>query len=347
MPDVKDPTVSNAFDFFVRGEEILSGGQRVHQAKDLEARMHDVGIEPDDMGEYVDSFRWAMPPHAGGGIGLERLVFLYLNLGNIRHASLFPRDPRTFPNNPPLQSGHLPKSGNRLKTLKDGVEGWNEPESMSLDPMYNKDKHQSIPALISKFGDSTTTAWTDAAYEIWREEESGYAIGFVSGKGHAVTWGDPLCDQKDLERVLRAYLKWLHEERGLSPIWLNASHKLEHFLAASLDWRALSVVSEQVINLDDIHRVAGEDDKAVKRKVNKLERDGVKAVWLEDRMDEALRKEIDAGIDEWRKGRKGAQVHTTEIRPWADAKYRTYLVAKDKSDKVSVPLRPGFYPAES
>lgn len=43
---------------------------------------------------YIDSMRYGMPPHGGGGIGLERLVFLYLNLDNVRKASMFPRDPR-------------------------------------------------------------------------------------------------------------------------------------------------------------------------------------------------------------------------------------------------------------
>jgi aspartyl-tRNA synthetase len=33
-----------------------------------------------------------MPPHAGWGLGIERLVMTMLNLGNIREAALFPRD---------------------------------------------------------------------------------------------------------------------------------------------------------------------------------------------------------------------------------------------------------------
>ena len=37
--------------------------------------------------------RHGMPPHGGAGIGLERLVFLYLNLDNVRKASMFPRTP--------------------------------------------------------------------------------------------------------------------------------------------------------------------------------------------------------------------------------------------------------------
>jgi hypothetical protein len=53
----------------MRGEEILSGAQRVHNAPLLEKRMKEVGINPSDMQEYLDSFRWAAPPHAGAGLG--------------------------------------------------------------------------------------------------------------------------------------------------------------------------------------------------------------------------------------------------------------------------------------
>lgn len=43
---------------------------------------------------YIDSFRYGAPPHAGGGIGLERVTMLFLGLDNIRKTSLFPRDPK-------------------------------------------------------------------------------------------------------------------------------------------------------------------------------------------------------------------------------------------------------------
>lgn len=43
---------------------------------------------------YIDAFRYGAPPHAGGGIGLERVTMLYLGLDNIRKTSLFPRDPK-------------------------------------------------------------------------------------------------------------------------------------------------------------------------------------------------------------------------------------------------------------
>ncbi|KAJ1308460.1 hypothetical protein OPQ81_004164 [Rhizoctonia solani] len=94
MPDPVDPRYSNSYDFFMRGEEILSGAQRVHDPKLLEKRMVEVGIDPKDMEGYLDGFRMGISPHGGGGIGLERVVMLFLKLGNIRNASLFPRDPK-------------------------------------------------------------------------------------------------------------------------------------------------------------------------------------------------------------------------------------------------------------
>ncbi|RPD63010.1 aspartate-tRNA ligase [Lentinus tigrinus ALCF2SS1-6] len=94
MPDPEDPTLSNSYDFFMRGEEILSGAQRVHDPKLLEEGMRKKGIDPASMSYYLDAFKLGCPPHGGGGIGLERVLMLFLKLNNIRRASLFPRDPK-------------------------------------------------------------------------------------------------------------------------------------------------------------------------------------------------------------------------------------------------------------
>ena len=59
----------------------------------LEKRILEKGMELKPLQAYVDSFRHAVSPHAGGGIGLDRVVFLYLGLDNVRKASMFPRDP--------------------------------------------------------------------------------------------------------------------------------------------------------------------------------------------------------------------------------------------------------------
>lgn len=94
MPDPEDPTLSNSYDFFMRGEEILSGAQRIHEPNLLCEKMRSKGVDPDSMKGYVDAFRMGCAPHGGGGIGLERVLMLFLKLNNIRRASMFPRDPK-------------------------------------------------------------------------------------------------------------------------------------------------------------------------------------------------------------------------------------------------------------
>ncbi len=87
-------TISNSYDFFVRGEEIVSGAQRVHDPELLVKQATAKGIPIPSIQSYVDSFKHGALPHGGGGVGLERVVMLFLNLGNIRKSAMFPRDPK-------------------------------------------------------------------------------------------------------------------------------------------------------------------------------------------------------------------------------------------------------------
>uniref|UniRef100_A0A1A9X3S2 Aspartate--tRNA ligase, cytoplasmic n=1 Tax=Glossina brevipalpis TaxID=37001 RepID=A0A1A9X3S2_9MUSC len=94
MPDPNNPVYSNSYDMFMRGEEILSGAQRIHDPEFLTERAKHHGIDINKIAAYIESFRFGCPPHAGGGIGMERVVMLYLGLDNIRKTSMFPRDPK-------------------------------------------------------------------------------------------------------------------------------------------------------------------------------------------------------------------------------------------------------------
>lgn len=94
MPDPNNDKWSNSYDMFMRGEEILSGAQRIHNPDFLMKRAKEHGIELETIKSYIDSFRYGCPPHAGGGIGMERVCMLYLGLDNIRKTSMFPRDPK-------------------------------------------------------------------------------------------------------------------------------------------------------------------------------------------------------------------------------------------------------------
>lgn len=90
MPKGKD--LSCGFDAIYQGMEISSGGQRVHLPELLIERLKVKKLNPKDFKGYIDSFRFGAPPHAGWGVGLERLTMVILGLDNIREAVLFPRD---------------------------------------------------------------------------------------------------------------------------------------------------------------------------------------------------------------------------------------------------------------
>ncbi len=84
--------LSKGFDAIYNGMEISSGGQRIHDPELLTERLKAKDLNPDDFADYIKSFKFGAPAHAGWGIGLERLTMLMLGLPNIREAVLFPRD---------------------------------------------------------------------------------------------------------------------------------------------------------------------------------------------------------------------------------------------------------------
>ena len=94
MPDPKDDNFTNSFDAFIRGEEVLSGAQRIHDYDLLLQKIKEKEINPETLSDYLNAFKLGAPAHGGAGIGLERVVKLFIGLGNIKKCVLFPRDPK-------------------------------------------------------------------------------------------------------------------------------------------------------------------------------------------------------------------------------------------------------------
>lgn len=83
---------SKGFDLLFRGLEITTGGQRIHQFKELKKAIEEDGLKAEDFSEYLQCFKHGMPPHGGLAIGLERLTKQLLGIKSVKQASLFPRD---------------------------------------------------------------------------------------------------------------------------------------------------------------------------------------------------------------------------------------------------------------
>jgi asparaginyl-tRNA synthetase len=74
--------------------EIVGGSQREERLDKLEQRMDEMGIPKDELWWYLDTRRFGACPHAGFGLGFERLVLFVTGMGNIRDVIPFPRFPK-------------------------------------------------------------------------------------------------------------------------------------------------------------------------------------------------------------------------------------------------------------
>ena len=74
--------------------EIIGGGERIEDEKQLIDKIKRFGLNPDDYKWYIDLRRYGSVPHSGFGLGVDRLVMWVCGLDHIRDAVPFPRDVR-------------------------------------------------------------------------------------------------------------------------------------------------------------------------------------------------------------------------------------------------------------
>jgi asparaginyl-tRNA synthetase len=94
-PDANGNETVRAMDILFPGiGEIVGGSQREERLDKLEQRMDEMGIPKEELWWYLDTRRFGACPHAGFGLGFERLVLFVTGMGNIRDVIPFPRFPK-------------------------------------------------------------------------------------------------------------------------------------------------------------------------------------------------------------------------------------------------------------
>jgi aspartyl-tRNA synthetase len=88
----KDEMTCESFDLMYRSLEISSGSTRINRKDDLLKRMKKQGLNVEAFDYHLRVFDYGVPPHAGFGLGLERLLMAITNCDNIRDVTLYPRD---------------------------------------------------------------------------------------------------------------------------------------------------------------------------------------------------------------------------------------------------------------
>ena len=93
MENQDNPEISESFDLQFGYLELSSGGTRLHNPEKIKNRLAEQGLDPAKFSEHLQAFDWGMPPHAGWGLGLERLLTIIIGIDNVREVILYPRDP--------------------------------------------------------------------------------------------------------------------------------------------------------------------------------------------------------------------------------------------------------------
>ena len=88
----KDEIMCESFDLMYRSLEISSGSTRINRKDDLLKRMKKQGLNVDAFDYHLRIFDYGIPPHAGFGLGLERLLMAITKCDNIRDVTFYPRD---------------------------------------------------------------------------------------------------------------------------------------------------------------------------------------------------------------------------------------------------------------
>ncbi|WFD34307.1 aspartate--tRNA ligase [Malassezia cuniculi] len=317
LSDEHDNRRTNSFDIFVRGQEICTGGQRIHSYELLSHRINELGIDRNGLQEYLDAFRLGAPPHAGCGIGLERFVMLYLNLDDIRLASMFYRDPKSFAE----RNVHVL----RHTDASTAPPPWRD--------SFGEHELQPLEKLIANYGDSSNTAWLDGRFEVWRERNCGAAVGFAARRGYALIVGNPLCDRSQISMVIGQFLAYL-SQRHLKPVWLMVGEHVEECLSSNYGWCSLTCTADQ--RIVDIRKNDARHDPEVQRKIRHAKKEGVsiQEFSLNEKVSGKLQEEVDKRIQDWLSSRKGAQARLTQVQPWTDQEHRRYYFARDADGQL-------------
>ncbi|MHB1170986.1 MAG: aspartate--tRNA(Asn) ligase [Lacisediminihabitans sp.] len=93
MRYAENPGLTKSYDLLWNGVEISTGAQREHRVDILETQAREKGLDPEELGFYLDFFRYGVPPHGGFGMGLARLLMLMLHLPNLREVTYLFRGP--------------------------------------------------------------------------------------------------------------------------------------------------------------------------------------------------------------------------------------------------------------
>ena len=93
MKQEENKELTKTYDLLFKGIEITSGAQREHRYAELKTNIEENGIDPENMKEYLEFFRYGAPTHGGFGLGLTRTLVKLFDLPSVKDVTFLFRGP--------------------------------------------------------------------------------------------------------------------------------------------------------------------------------------------------------------------------------------------------------------
>ena len=88
-----NPEITKTYDLLFKGVEITSGAQREHRYEILKNQIAESGINPENMAQYLEFFKYGAPTHGGFGISVTRVLFKLFDLPSVKDVTFLFRGP--------------------------------------------------------------------------------------------------------------------------------------------------------------------------------------------------------------------------------------------------------------
>ncbi|GAA5916580.1 hypothetical protein JCM6882_002549 [Rhodosporidiobolus microsporus] len=212
--------------------------------------------------------------------------------------------------------------------------------SASSSSFVSQDK-EWLPALVAKYGVSTSTTWIEDRYAVWRSPNHTHSNprvqGYLPRGKFYFAWGPPLCRDDEVVRkeVAEEFLRWATKDKHKRVVWCCVDSKFAEMLGQDFNWSVLACVKEDVLQ-PDIKKL---DNKEVRHNIRRADKHHVKydelklkaPTWLPA---EEIKEEIEHGLERWKANRHGTQIAAAGLHPWLDAQHRRYFIARDEHKKI-------------
>lgn len=93
MKQEENPELTKTYDLLFKGIEITSGAQREHRYEQLRQNIAEQGIDPENMSEYLEFFKYGAPTHGGFGLGITRTLVKLFDLPSVKDVTFLFRGP--------------------------------------------------------------------------------------------------------------------------------------------------------------------------------------------------------------------------------------------------------------